>query len=121
MAAMDKPSTFLNSFLEWYKVSPSTEDPFSSGADLQSSLQCHLENSQRAWAISSQGSPLARALNNNEINSNLNNKVKPLIRLLLRVGLVAKIISQIMPNLAKVYLENTSAINVKRNFNERYN
>jgi hypothetical protein len=31
---------------------------------------------------------------------------------------VAEIISQIMPNLTKVHLENT-AINVKRNVNER--
>jgi len=49
------------------------------------------------------------ALNNNETNSNLNDQVsEPTYRAITENGLrVAKVISQMMPNLAKVYLENT--------------
>ena len=49
------------------------------------------------------------ALNNNEINSNLNNKISETAYTAITESRlrVAKIISQMMPNLAKVYLENT--------------
>ncbi len=48
-------------------------------------------------------------LNNNEVNSSLNNKVSETTYTAITESWlrVAKIMSQIMPNLAKVYLENT--------------
>ena len=53
--------------------------------------------------------PNPHTLNNNEINSNLNNKVSETTYTAITESRLraAKIISQIMPNLAKVYLENT--------------
>jgi hypothetical protein len=53
--------------------------------------------------------PTQTALNNNEVNSNLNNEVSDIVYMVITESRlrVAKIISQMMPDSAKAYLENT--------------